>query len=126
MWLRWITGLRYLSTVFYGFKAVVANEFDGVLLPCSSAGANPEGSLGQWIGRSLPNTSNAQRRQMEMLFGRYMRNGAGCVFDPSETLEHYNAKRPYWANAGVLFVYLFVMHVLTYGAMLITARRERR
>ena len=128
VWNGWVTQLRYLSAVYFGFQAVAANEFEGVLLPCSSAsagGPQPQGALGQWIGRSLPNTSNAQRRQLEAFFARYTRGGE-CVFDPSDTLAHYNVNRPYWANTGVLFGYLFATHLLTFAAMLVTARRERR
>jgi hypothetical protein len=104
---------------------VTANEFVGAVLPCSSAGAEDNGAIATWIADSLPNTSNLQRRQLELYFSRYSRQG-NCVFDPSTTLEHYEVNRPYWVNTGILFGYLFALHLLTYGAMLVSSRRERR
>jgi hypothetical protein len=125
VYIHWLTQLRYLSAVYFGFHAVAANEFDGVLLPCTGGGTADGSSVSEWIGDALPNTSNQQRRQLEAFFGRYSRAG-DCVFDPSSTLAHYDVSRPYWANAGVLIGYLGIMHALTFGAMLITTRRERR
>jgi len=126
VYLHWITYLRYVSAVYFGFQGVAANEFEGVFLPCDTPGAAAEsGSIGAWIGRSFPNTSNAQRRQLEVFFQRYSRTG-GCVFDPSSTLDHYNINRAFWVNAGILFGYLGVLHVATFAAMVFTGRRERR
>ena len=120
-----MTYLRYLSAVFFGFKAVAANEFEGVLLACTGEGTTDGSSISQWMGAALPNTSNAQRRQLEALFARYAKDG-GCVLDPSSTLDHYNLNRPYWLNSGILLIYLVVLHFITFGCMLLTVRRERR
>jgi hypothetical protein len=108
-----------------GFHAVAANEFGGVLLPCAAGGPPSGDAMGAWVGQSLPNTSNEQRKQLGALFARYAQQGA-CVFDPAPTLEHFDIARPFWANAGILFGYIAALHVLTYLAMIFTARRERR
>ena len=125
VYLQWITALRYTSALYYSFQAVMVTEFGGLLLPCTGSAGGGGAGVGAWIGRALPDLSNAQRSALEMLLKR---SGGGdrCVFDPASTLEHDDITRSYEQNVGILVGYLLLLLLITYCAMLITTRRERR
>jgi hypothetical protein len=125
VYLSWITDLKYVSAIYYAFAAVLQTEFEGLLLPCTGKGVAGGGNISTWVGRALPDTSNAQRAALEALFKRQAA-GAGCVFDPMATVDEYTAGRSYVKNVGILLGYLGALHVVTFCAMLITTRRERR
>lgn len=72
---------------------------------------------------AFPNSADAQRNQLRAFMSRADPN---CVFDTTAVLRYFNFGRPFWMSVAILGGYLGVCHVLTYIAMLVAARRERR
>jgi hypothetical protein len=60
------------------------------------------------------------------LAGALERPGAGCVLDYGAVAEFFGAQAPAVAYLGALVGYLAAVHLLTYGALLLLARKERR
>ncbi|KAL6749180.1 hypothetical protein V8C86DRAFT_2442321 [Haematococcus lacustris] len=54
------------------------------------------------------------------------RPGAGCRLSGDALIEYYGLGRPFPLTCGLLLAYLVVMHGATFGALLLTARKERR
>jgi hypothetical protein len=61
--------------------------------------------------------------QMRLFFGN---PSPDCVLDTNSILTYFDFHRPYWMSAVILLAYLGICHLLTFGAMLVAARRERR
>jgi hypothetical protein len=118
--LKWITALRYVSATYYGFEAVSTNEFGGVYLTCAAGLSRAE--LG-FLLAAFPNAPDTQRNQMQLFFSRADPN---CVLDTNSLVKFFGFWRPFWMSATILGAYLLVCHVLTFVAMLVAARRERR
>ncbi|KAI8468849.1 MAG: P-loop containing nucleoside triphosphate hydrolase protein [Monoraphidium minutum] len=116
----WITYLRYISATYYSFEAVSVNEFNATYLSCA-AGLTPT-EISFLLG-AFPNSSNSQRNQMRLFFSN---PSPDCVLDTQSILTYFNFHRPFWMSAVILLAYLVICHLLTFGAMLIAARRERR
>lgn len=49
-----------------------------------------------------------------------------CVVDPKAVADYFDFGRPFQVTAGVLVGYLCVVHVITYLAMVLSARKEKR
>ena len=88
----------------------------------SCARGMPRDTVDFLVG-AFPNSGDAQRNQLRAFLGRADPN---CVLDTSAVLKYFNFKRPFWMSATILGAYLLGCHVLTYVAMLVAARRERR
>jgi len=52
--------------------------------------------------------------------------GADCKIDPKAVLGFFSITWPWHSYVGALLVYLAVLHILTYVAILILHRQERR
>ncbi|KIZ04851.1 hypothetical protein MNEG_3112 [Monoraphidium neglectum] len=116
----WLTYLRYISATYYSFEAVAINEFrDGVL---SCAQGLSDSQLAFLLG-AFPNSSSSQRSQVKFFFSNPDKN---CVVDTNSILEYFQFSRPFWMSVVILVAYLIACHLLTFGAMLVAARRERR
>jgi hypothetical protein len=118
--LHGITYLRYLSATHFSFEAASINEFGSMYLSCSN-GLSPT-EIAFLLG-AFPNAADSQRNQMRMFFGR---SDPNCVLDTNSIINYFNFSRPFWMSAVILLGYLGVCHVLTFIAMLVAARRERR
>jgi hypothetical protein len=107
-------------------QAVLHNEFDGLVLPCTGAGTRAGGGLGAWLARSLPDTSNAQRDALRGVLARVAAaEGGRCVYDPAPVVAEF-APFGYGQAVGILVAYLAGLHLLTFAATVATTRRERR
>jgi hypothetical protein len=118
--LQWLTHLKYLSAVYYAYEGMAVVEFEGVSLPCSR-GLDPAGAA--FLRELLP---NAKLLKLKAVQTAITRPGADCVADAAAVLEYFQFGRGTRATLGVLGGYLLVTHVVTYAAMLVVARRERR
>lgn len=117
----WITYLRFISATYYSLEAAAINEFDSVYLACGR-GAGP--AEVEFAKLAFPNTTPAAAGQLERLFKQAP--GGACVLDARAVLRYFDFSRPFWASAALLGGYLAVCHALTFAAMLVAARRERR
>ena len=96
------------------------NEFGATYLSCADGLRATEVAF---LLGAFPNASNSQRNQMRMFFSNPTPD---CVLDTNSILTYFNFYRPFWMSVVILFAYLAICHLLTFGAMLIAARRERR
>lgn len=60
----WLTQLRYVSAVYFGFEALVLNEFSGVYLDCS-AGLGP--GYMSFVLTAFPKLTQAQTNILKTL-----------------------------------------------------------
>ena len=120
MLLHFITYLRYLSATYFSFEAGSINEFGGVYLSCADGLSTTEVNF---LLGAFPNSSDVQRNQINLFFGR---SDPNCVLDTNSILTYFNFRRPFWVSALILVGYLVACHILTFVAMLVAARRERR
>eukprot|EP00882_Tetradesmus_deserticola_P030598 GHRQ01034440.1.p1 GENE.GHRQ01034440.1~~GHRQ01034440.1.p1 ORF type:complete len:104 (-),score=42.62 GHRQ01034440.1:435-746(-) len=49
-----------------------------------------------------------------------------CIVDTIAVVDYFEFGRPFTTTVGILLGYLGVMHVLTYIAMVLSARKEAR
>ena len=103
--LGWLTQLRWLSALFYAFEGLAVVEFGGVKLNCSQ-GLDPSGL--KFLKELLANP------------------GPDCVTDATAVLDYFRFGRPFKASFGILLGYWIITHTLTFVAMLVVARKERR
>jgi hypothetical protein len=52
--------------------------------------------------------------------------GKGCVVNLDAVLDYFDVRHSAVVYIAILMLYLGVMHVLTYGALLLLAKKERR
>ncbi|KAI8464872.1 MAG: P-loop containing nucleoside triphosphate hydrolase protein [Monoraphidium minutum] len=117
---QWLTYLRYVSATYYSFEAVTQIEFAGVNLSCRQGFSQTEMAF---VLGAFPNTSNSQKNQVNLFLGQPNPN---CVMDTNSIIRYFQFGRPFWMSVVILLGYLGVCHLLTFGAMLVAARRERR
>jgi hypothetical protein len=60
----WLTQLRYISAVYFGFEALVLNEFSGVTLDCSQ-GMGPD--YMNFVLTAFPRLTSAQKGILERM-----------------------------------------------------------
>jgi hypothetical protein len=60
----WFTQLRYISTIYYSFEALMVNEFQGISMDCS-AGVEP--GLTGLAESALASITGAQRAVLRQL-----------------------------------------------------------
>jgi hypothetical protein len=49
-----------------------------------------------------------------------------CVVDTNAIIQFFDFSRLFGLSCGILIIYWLGLHVLTYGAMMLAARHERR
>jgi hypothetical protein len=119
----WLTYLRYVSACYYSFEAACINEFKGAIFKCGNQLTFGDSGMISNINEAFPNASPKETEAATALF--QARNPA-CVLDSTAILTYFRFSRPYWESIVILFSYLFICHILTFIAMLMAARRERR
>jgi len=111
---------RYLSSLGFAFDGYAQAEFTGVSYSCAN-GLSPY--MGQFLPAFLPNTP--QLRSPAAL-ARFNRPGQECVVHLENILVYFNLYRPFWMTCVILVGYLGVLHVATYGGLLMLTKKERR
>lgn len=68
-------------------------------------------------------TSPHNPPQVNFFFGQ---GQPDCIFDANSIIHYFEFGRPFWMSTVILVAYLLICHILTFGAMLVASRRERR
>jgi hypothetical protein len=71
----------------------------------------------------LPNTKILQGRAAASMLNR---PDPDCVIDAGPALAYFDFGRPFAPTFAILVGYLLVCHVLTYVALRVVARKEKR
>lgn len=117
---QWLTVLRWLSALYYAFEGLAITEFGGVSYKCDQ-GLDQESI--SFLRTLLP---KSRFLTMPIVVNGLSHPGADCVADADAVLNYYGFVRPFKYTFGILFSYLIIVHMITYGCMIIVARRERR
>ncbi|GBF93870.1 ABC transporter G family [Raphidocelis subcapitata] len=116
----WLRALRFLSAANYAFSAVLRAEFGSGFLSCDG-GLSPD--LIRGLQTLLPATPALRSSAVLQMAARA---GSGCVVDLEAVLDYFDVRLSMVSYIAVLALYLWVMHVITYAALLLLAKRERR
>jgi hypothetical protein len=96
-------------------------EFQGGYLPCDSGGLSPEVVRG--LQKLLPATPALRSGALMQMATR---PNKACVIDMEAVLDYFGISMAPASYLSILVLYLWVMHVITYAALLFLARKERR
>ena len=118
--LQWLTQLKWLSAVYYAYEGMAVIEFGGVKVTCGG-GLDPSGYA--FLRELLPNT---KLLSLKIVQSGLAAPGDNCVADASAVLDYFSFGRAYNATIGILIGYWLITHLLTYLAMVVVGRRERR
>ena len=118
--LQWLTQLKWLSAVYYAYEGMAVIEFSGVKVACGG-GLDPKGFA--FLRELLPNTRLLGLKAVQRGLSE---PGPDCVADAGAVLDYFNFGRSVSATLGILLGYWLITHLLTYTAMVVVARRERR
>ncbi|KAJ9505285.1 hypothetical protein QJQ45_027868 [Haematococcus lacustris] len=114
----WLSQLRWISALGYAFGAL---QLTGVASLLLLQGIAP--NLVSLLPRLLPNTPLLTS---PLVSATLTNPGANCELRGEALLEYFKLTRPFSATLGILIGYLLVMHVLTYLALVVVSRKERR
>lgn len=109
-----------MSAASFAFASQLKAEFTGAQLPCASGLGVGTAAL---LPALLPATPLAQS---SLLIKTAAHPGAGCVVSLDAVLGYFGVTHAVASYAGWMVAYLVVMHVITYCALLLLAKRERR
>jgi len=116
----WFSQLRYISAMGYAFDGYAQAEFTDVTYSCAN-GLAP--SIVDYLPEFLPNTpvikTPAAMRQIT-------NPGPSCVVHLDSILSYFSLYRPFWMTTVVLFGYLGVLHLATFGGLMQLTKKERR
>jgi len=116
----WLTQLRYLSALYYAFEGVALVQFRDQTLSC--AGGLDQGTL-SLLRNMLPNTAVLRN---QAVINNLTRADPRCIVDTNAITQYFNFGRPLGATAAIMLSYWAIVHLMTYGAMTLVVRRERR
>ncbi|KAL6756257.1 ABC-2 type transporter-domain-containing protein [Haematococcus lacustris] len=117
---NWLSQLRWISAMGYAFGGLAQEELRHAAYNCSQGIAPGIVSL---LPRLLPNTPALN----SPLVSQSLNNpGASCELRGDALLQYFNLTRPFAATLGIMLGYLLVMHILTYLALVLVSRKERR
>lgn len=119
-----LSNLRYLSALHYAFEGLLGVEFGGRTFPCPSAGLDAV-SAG-FFTQLLPGAANLVTPAMLQGLTNGSEAAAGCVVNSDAVAQYFGFSRSFGVTLGVLVGYLGVLHVVTFVAMLLIARKEAR
>jgi len=118
--LQWLTLMRYISAVYYAYEGITVVQFEGLKLDCSG-GLDPVGA--RFLRELLP---NSKLLKLNVVQNALTKPGADCMTDAAAVLEYFRFSRGFKPTIGIMLGYWLVVHVLTFCAMVVIARRERR
>jgi hypothetical protein len=123
MALTWLAPVRWVSAVYYAFTAFVKGELGpgagghrcdkGLLQPDQIA----------LVRSLLPNTGALGS---SVVTNTLTNPGADCLVNPGAVLEYYAATAPAFVDLAALLGYLVILHIATFVALVILAKKERR
>jgi ATP-binding cassette, subfamily G (WHITE), member 2 len=116
----WLTQLRYVSALYYAFEGVAIVQFKDQTLSCQ--GGLDQGTL-SLLRDMLPNTAVLRNTAV---MNTLTRPDPRCVVDTNAITRYFNFGRPLGATVAIMLGYWLVVHLMTYGAMILVVRRERR
>ncbi len=120
MSLKWLGLVRYVSALYYAYEGLSTVEFRGVSLPCSG-GMDPRGA--RFLQELLP---NSKFLKLKVVQSSLARPGPDCVADADAVLDYFGFSAGFRPTVGILLGYWLVAHVLTFLALVVLAKRERR
>lgn len=115
----WISQLRYVSALYYAFEGLTTIEFKGRLFSCVNTVTAAQTAL---LPELLPNTPGVKSG----LLATILNSDGKCVVNGNAVLTYFGFNQGVSVTVVLLLAYLVVMHVLTFGALLLLAKRERR
>ncbi|KAI8470965.1 MAG: hypothetical protein J3K34DRAFT_520870 [Monoraphidium minutum] len=117
---QWLTFLKWFSALYYSFEGLARIEFGGARFDCS-AGVDPAGVT--FLKELLP---NSRFLNLSAVNNALTNPGPDCIADTDALLEFYQFYRPFRNTVAILFSYWVIVHICTYSAMVMVARKERR
>lgn len=117
---QWVIVLRWLSALYFAFEGLAVTEFKNLTFNCAS-GLDAGGLT--FLRTLLP---NSRFLAMPVVDAALTRPGEDCVANMDAVLQYYSFARPFSTTVAILIGYWSAVHMLTYAAMLLVARRERR
>ncbi|KAJ9517699.1 hypothetical protein QJQ45_003993 [Haematococcus lacustris] len=139
MELRWLSHLRWLSAMNYGFGGLALEELRHALYDCSQARGGvqllgPEGSghagiapdLALRLPQLLPTLTGVAKTLFNVAQSQLTIPQEGCVIAGDAALQFFDITRPFRLTFGILLSYLAILHGLTFAALLLVAHNERR
>ncbi|KAJ9519029.1 hypothetical protein QJQ45_026291, partial [Haematococcus lacustris] len=139
MELRWLSHLRWLSAMNYGFGGLAMEELRHALYDCSQARGGvqllvPAGSrhagiapdLALRLPQLLPTLTGMAKTLFNVAQSQLTIPQEGCVIAGDVALQFFDITRPFRLTFGILLSYLAIMHGLTFAALLLVAHNERR
>ena len=104
----------------YAFDGYAQAEFKGLTYSCAD-GLAP--SIVGFLPEFLPNTPAIRGPQATRLLSN---SGPNCVIQLDAILSYFDLYRPFWITTVILLVYLGVLHLATFGGLLMLSRKEKR
>jgi hypothetical protein len=89
----------------------------------SCAGGGPDAGGMEFLKELLPNTKLLRSRAAVNALSR---SNPDCVLDAGPVLEYFEFGRAFLPSAAILLCYWLITHVLTYLALRVVARKEKR
>lgn len=111
---------RYISAMGFAFDGYAQAEFTGVTYSCAN-GLAP--SIVGFLPEFLPNTPIIST---PTALRQITQPGAACVVHLDSILGYFSLYRPFWMTAVILFGYLGVLHLATFGGLMQLTKKERR
>lgn len=118
-----LSNLRYLSALYYAFEGLIGVEFSGRKFPCPPTGLDSVSA--DFFTQLLPGAANLATPAMlqRLTTGT---EAATCVVDSDAVASYFGVGRSFGTTVGVLVAYLGVLHIATFLALVVVARREGR
>ncbi|KAL6748515.1 ABC-2 type transporter-domain-containing protein, partial [Haematococcus lacustris] len=118
MELRWLSHLRWLSAMSYGFGGLAMEELRHALYDCSQ-GIAPD--LALRLPQLLPTLTGMAKTLFNVAQSQLTIPQEGCVIAGDAALQFFDITRPFRLTFGILLSYLAILHGLTFAALLLVA-----
>lgn len=118
----WIWNLRVLSALEWSFEGGMIAEFKDRVFACPLSGPLPLGPFNifpQILSSSNPILSVIKSGLMTP------NNKGGCVAQGNAILTYFSISGSAGSKLGVLFLYLFLLHVLTFVVLFLASKKAR-
>eukprot|EP00877_Chromochloris_zofingiensis_P013185 jgi/Chrzof1/811/Cz01g29200.t1 len=142
---NWLSQLKYISAMGYGFEGYTRAEFEDVTYPCSIPGLF-NNTMFDYLPLLLPNANVTYTGQgfnttvpladlrTNPLYATILSDqlqiqaeaNPNCIVNLGAIVTYFQLFRPMWTTFVILIGYLGVVHVLTYLGLLNLTRKERR
>lgn len=124
-----LANLRVLSALQYAFEGLAQLELGGRAFPCPPAGGD-SAATAAFLAQLLPQPAGqlppALLQQLVAAGGSSRRGGGACTVDSSALTSQFGFSRSFAQSAGILAGYLAALHVASFAAVMLVARRRER